>query len=507
MWVVAPRASVGDNRSFLGHCHFLVRTMSVTEPAPSSVDQSADTYGWDTVFAIHIDDVNNSIKKAMKANPSDYPVMWSATDDADGISVVGRFGAWAVVPGGSGGILRMLIPMTANVTFGGTTTAVSGSAHVDLRLTYLHDADLAAKGKVRKHLKVNVDALNGDPSGRAAVVVKIDFAGKEPGFVLAAGIQSLLQSWLDENLDEFDHVFTSVDLNRMADKDQFQWMQPTDVAYAYADLPDSAGGGVLAVLCMTEGRSSGGLILQVSPFAIPNGQRAGFLISRERLIEKLLLPCMPHVFMGSRSADFAISATGDSIQLSSTNPSFKVQDKDGNSYTAQLTSFQATVVGSELRVESHTETEVSPGVKALCHSQSFLAVTLVNNPDGAQSLKYADARPAINEHSTWTDPGFTIAKDVLIVLSIVAAAIATVLTAGAATVALVLAVGLGLGVAGIDIALASEEYEKDGAGPEIGSMIFDSQAAINWPDSQDFKLGSANLNVSLQLGGDPIFAE
>jgi hypothetical protein len=33
-----------------------------------------------------------------------------------------------------------------------------------------------------------------------------------------------LQAWLNENLDQFSHIFSVVDLNRIVDQQQFQWL-------------------------------------------------------------------------------------------------------------------------------------------------------------------------------------------------------------------------------------------------------------------------------------------
>jgi len=56
---------------------------------------TAQTYGWDTVFAIHIADANAAIATAKTSPPN-----WRQVDAADGYTVSGDFGNWAIVPGG-----------------------------------------------------------------------------------------------------------------------------------------------------------------------------------------------------------------------------------------------------------------------------------------------------------------------------------------------------------------------------------------------------------------------
>jgi hypothetical protein len=65
----------------------------------------ASTFGWDTVFAVHIADLNEAIAK-LAATPAQF----SAVDEGDRISASGRFGAWQIAPGGSGSLVRMKIP-------------------------------------------------------------------------------------------------------------------------------------------------------------------------------------------------------------------------------------------------------------------------------------------------------------------------------------------------------------------------------------------------------------
>ena len=112
-------------------------------------------------------------------------------------------------------------------------------------------------------------------------VLDVTYNGTQPSDIDKAIIQDLFRQWFEGNMDDFTTVFASVNLNAKADEGQFQWLMPTHVSYAVAEessLPD----GIFAVLCMTENRDSTGLGHQVSPYAIPEGQRSAFLISPER---------------------------------------------------------------------------------------------------------------------------------------------------------------------------------------------------------------------------------
>ena len=89
------------------------------------------------------------------------------------------------------------------------------------------------------------------------------------------------------------------------DKGNFSWMTPTDKLYAVtypAENPNDLEARLLAVLCMTENRPKPDGH-EVSPYAIPNGRRLGFLISQERFLNKFLLPGMPLLFSEKISSD------------------------------------------------------------------------------------------------------------------------------------------------------------------------------------------------------------
>ena len=464
----------------------------------SAITDTASTYGWDTVFAMHIADVNRAIMKAGTTPPG-----FEVIDAQDNIAATGEFGTWQIIPGGDGDMVRMGIPIQNTVITGlsgGTVRIPSALCHVDIRLDYLRDA--STSGAEVHHLKVRTTP---GPGGKnAAVVAKVVFPDPPPGFWVKAAVPELLEAWLNENLGDFDHVFATINVNSRADKAQFQWLMPTDRSYAYSDL-GTPGDGALAVLCMTRGRPSTGLIQQLSSVAIPGSQRAGFLISKERMLAELVLPAMPNVFKGTQPWDFQLSPTGDAIVNANQDVKFTVTDDHGTQHTAQLMSLSVRIEGGELQMDVQTKTDVSPGIRAFCHTQNYLKIGLVNKPDGTQTLGFSDSRPAQVNHWTDSDHGFGVAEEILAVVAVVAMLVAIVATAGTATVAVALIIGLVAGVAGSAILLAttvSDMVDKNDA-PAIDAMVVNSTAPIVWADSGDFHLDSAQLSDSLQLGGSP----
>ncbi|MBK8035805.1 MAG: TULIP family P47-like protein [Verrucomicrobiaceae bacterium] len=462
---------------------------------------TASTNGWDTVFAMHIAEVNRAIAKAGTS-----PAAFEVTDAEDGITATGRFGTWQIVPGGDGALVCLGIPITEVLMHCPppmpAVTIASALLKVEVRLSFLHAAEEAGTGNTH-HLKVRTTPLTTESeSHKVAIITDIAFPGTKPSFLVQASLQALLEAWLNENLGDFDHIFATIDLSRTADKEQFHWMQPTDHAYAYSDLGTKED-GALAILCMTQGRSPTGLIEQLSYAAIAPGQRAGFLISKERILAQMILPAMPRMFPGTSSADFALSASGDSIINAHDSVSFTATDDGGKEHSAKIISLSLRIEAGELQLDVQTVTDLSPGIRARCHTQNFLAIALITKPDGTQTLGFSDARPALIEHWTDHDQGFDLAGEILLVASIVALAVATVATAGTALAAAALIAGIVIGVGAAAVAITEKAIEMAGENdaPAIDSMLLNATAPIIWPDSTDFKLTSAQLNDSLQLSG------
>src|SRR5512138_230870 len=101
----------------------------------------AYTFGWDTVFAIRISDVNPQMRQSgacPEAFQAEIPNLCAAE---------GRFAPWRIVVGEDGGdqeILRLAIPVVAGtLVFQNTTYDLAGSeALVDVQLQYVPAAEV-----------------------------------------------------------------------------------------------------------------------------------------------------------------------------------------------------------------------------------------------------------------------------------------------------------------------------------------------------------------------------
>jgi hypothetical protein len=459
-----------------------------------------DLGGWDTAFAIRIEDVNADI-----ARLNAYPRAFEGS--LDGFSVRGEFGPWRVVPGGSAEIVQFALPLTRTVLSGALVTGedateLSAVAFVQVRLAYFDGTAGDAKGfPSAKGASLRAKTT---PTGamKAAELQQIALSRSMSNPLCEVALKMLLQAWLTANLTSFEHVFAMVDLGRTARHQAFQWLQPSDRAYAYVDLPNrgAAGDGILAVLCMTGGRKAGTLAYQISPLAIPPDQQATFLISGPRVMQQLLLPCLPRIFQGTHSSDFACDPATGKIGLARPGTlDFRATDKSsGDSHACTLTELQVALEGENITF--HAKTQYSPqiGIETFCTVDSTLGLVMQGTsakPDIGFVVKKSNV-----VHTTEKELILTVAEDVAMAVGIVLTVIAIVLTDGAALLVIAAVAGLIGAAIGAEAAISRRIHRDDAPGLTFAAL--DASGGIAWPGEKRFALRAVALNGSLQLSGE-----
>lgn len=295
---------------------------------PSSA--TVNTFGWDVVSAIRYSDVNAAIVAA-NSSPASFSQLAPV-----GIGITGTFGPWQLRVSAAPGIgssstkIRMTVPLLTLTYTDSTVEPAAVSNFTNLNAFIMFDLAVLQGGP-------NQNVLVPD-FGSPVVLESINFANTTP-FEVVSGSTALLGEWLKNNLASFKHVFATVDLAAQEDTGDLAWLNPTFVAYATAELSSGAtlDNSIFGVMAMTEGRSPAGAEAAVSPFAIPDGSRAGFLISRERFLSKFLLPGLPPMFPGSSESDFIVSDDLSTV-TNQKQLSFELQvdDKDDTTHTATL---------------------------------------------------------------------------------------------------------------------------------------------------------------------------
>ena len=317
----------------------------------------ADTFGWDTVYAIRYADVNSAIVK-------DWPSPPIHLNQTSGpASIDGDFAPWRIATGGSGHLVHMETRVPAMAyNSGGPPVTYDATAEIEVQLEFIPQPVAGVRG-ARRARGVSSGAwmnlrLKAPTANMAVTLIDVTYAGPAPSDIDKAIIKDLFRLWFNDpaNLQNFTTVFASVNLNAKADKDQFQWLMPTFVSYAVAEeggLPD----GIFAVLCMTENRSASGLGHQVSPYAIPAGERSAFLISPERYLRKLLLPGIGLMFTAPDGASkpwpdgyFALQPDGLSIANTASVRIAQLEVAEGQTREATLATGQFTVRMDDTRL-------------------------------------------------------------------------------------------------------------------------------------------------------------
>ncbi|MCC6461682.1 MAG: TULIP family P47-like protein [Saprospiraceae bacterium] len=479
-------------------------------PAAASPIPKADTFGWDTVFAIRLPDVNNALKKP-GANPGSF-----SQDLGDGYTIQGEFDSWQIVMGGDGKNVYLDAPIkTGSLTFNKVTTNIDGAiATVEIALNYLPPPPAVppppSPGGSNHNLTTKTTTSNPNTDPVASVNNVRAGAGKPPlSGLTPALIEGALNAWFNAHLQEFDHVFSVVNLNLLADKESFQWLKPSTTSYAYSDGPDDYN-SVFGVLCVTDQRSVQELSHQITPSAILAGQRAGFLIDSKLFLKKSVLPGLPLAFQDAKVTDFVLKFDGSEInKADGAVVKLKPVDYNGSTYQPYLDQISVAVQDTEIVTTMKIMINVFPGVDVEIDGTYYYTLDLVTKTDGSQTIGFKQTRKPVVTNTKHVAPGVTITFAILEILG----AILGIATGGAGDVvevivtAIIVAIIVGV-IEGVELLITN--VLTDGvanAMPTVNPMIYAATDPIKWPTAQSqFKLTSVSLNGSVQLGGDPNFA-
>jgi hypothetical protein len=469
----------------------------MTAPAALATDAAVYTYGWDTAFAIPVPEVNQAIVDH-GSSPPDFAITEST------FTVTGTFGDWQVCQGGDGKAVRMMWPLSQVVlTYtqtGKQLTFDEGHAVVEVELHYIPHTG-AEKSVTGDPQALVVNATASSPSVPPLSIIDVQLT-PAPGTVSGALVSTALLDWGTAHLADFAHVFAVVDLNPMVDQGQWGFVTPNYTSYAYLD-GDSPQDSVLAVLCMTGTRSGEALPEQVSQAAIPSGSVAGFVVSQARMLSDLVRPAIMMTYPGLTDGNFLLNSDATELYLTEgTSIALAPVEQDGNSYQPYLTNLTVTSEGSTLILNSYTSTEVAAGITATCDSTQWYTITLGSSSNGQTLTFTATQQPAI-VHGIHQSPGSILTQLIIMLVGSLALALLAVLTDGAALVVGGLVIGLIMGASQIAPPLIEKLNGADS--PSIDLLLTNAVDPITWAASSAFKLDYACLNVSFQLGGDPLF--
>nr|CAG8563827.1 9091_t:CDS:1 [Entrophospora candida] len=475
--------------------------------------QEFQTNNWDTVFAVHIADVNKAIVNGMTKHPEKYPQNWNSTIKGSifspSYSGSGTFGAWQVTLGGSSTILKMKVPVK-NCTIVASSTTIpveSATAYIEVHLKFLpHDDN-------EDHNMLVVKTTTTSSTDPVVVVLSIvqDNVNTQNNDINNA-LKNLLQNWFNDNLIQFAHVFATVDLNITAAAGEgFQWLLPTTTSYAYIDGA-TEDDSVLAILSMVNGNSSSKAVQSVEAGAIPSGSRACLSISKQLFISQMVLPNLKNVFSGSSDGDFIPTHGGLEIEIKNSIALNSINHA-GIDYYPTMTKFTMTINVDTIEMYMFVHIPISPGIDAYAETTGYYRIKLVTAEDGTQKMTYEVAKDPVthtwHEVAVWVEVVEGIADVILAVVTIGLTSAVSAIERVVVRIIVSAVVG-GLAAAVAAVLEKIPEWianEIPNELPPLDGLITNAFKSTNWTDSGDFELTAIGFNGSFQMSGDPHFSE
>lgn len=217
---------------------------------------------------------------------------------------------WQLITGGTGGNLRLKVPVRAGALYFGRTPLALTPAHklyftLRVKLTWLKGASLTSQELQVD--SVEVESLRQEaggtplPNWTQLQATLLEFLGNtlNPKRNPTDKAKSNLLAPVDYAFS-FNHTFAALNkFEHVAEAEaEFAWMYPTTASYCVKDEdedePDPQN-SLLAVCCMTQGHVNPNAA-NVDLRAIPQADSAAVLISKEQLLEHFVLPYVVMLF-------------------------------------------------------------------------------------------------------------------------------------------------------------------------------------------------------------------
>ncbi|WP_198035240.1 TULIP family P47-like protein [Streptacidiphilus rugosus] len=316
-------------------------------------------YGWDTVCVLSVDTANAALKRSAAQLVTEFK--YSGHSLSTNFDLHGRFGAWQIVPGGSGSLLRLALPFAEGAVVPAAASGVDltgCTAVVDIALELL---PTPVNGGNRL-----VFSLHGAQEQGAAptpgVVTPVHLDGPSDTLAKLGAIgQGLVLNGvvaaLAANAAEVSFVFASLDpLGADADA----WLAPVRSAFLY--LETAGGHGWLAVLSTTDARDITGLQHTVDPEVLGGGPQVALAVSPDLFLRHLIAPGLPQVFGGGADPG-CFGFDPNAHQITAAHPFSTQSVKEGAIwYTPRVSQLRVGVVGSALAVQVSGDCDLKAGI-------------------------------------------------------------------------------------------------------------------------------------------------
>ncbi|MBO0930060.1 TULIP family P47-like protein [Fibrella aquatilis] len=229
-----------------------------------------DLMGWDTVFALSLDALNDSIV-AQKTTPSAF----NATDPQGGAVVTGTWNPWTITGGEGTGIYIKCPVNTGQLTVPGMPTPFTlDGGYVCVEITLVQSkateqlADATAQPGTGTTYQFQANGSSADPFQQPKVQ-GVSFTTVTGYLVYAC--QDAFGAYFNQNLSAFDAVFSAVRLEEEAVDAGKQWLKPAVSLYAMASPGSSATASGDAPTTPCDQQQAGAYFGILSLIAPPSG--------------------------------------------------------------------------------------------------------------------------------------------------------------------------------------------------------------------------------------------
>jgi hypothetical protein len=477
--------------------------------------RSLSTHGWDTVFAVRIEDANRLLRR-QPAQPKRFRLEVDAKVGAPTAAAEWLFAPWAIEEASGSQVVITTQFAGGRLLHGEDTVDLAGLGCTITCEMVLKPVAAAGKGETRPH---RLDPAGPPSEGWAAIDIQDD-EGRLSFSHLDALIKCL-GAWFqtEEALAEFEAHFAGLVINTAEAKDKLTWLAPRAVGFAGAIMAD--GSPAIGILARTAGGDIIGCSYQLSSYAIPDGAQAGFIISAETFLRNVLRPALPHAFAGTED-DYAVY---DGNKIRNVRPvELQLKTGDGHRFYGTIApgKLDIALFGPELVLRIHDlAIPIDWGPFKKVQTFHFVmehrfGLTLMS-PDGTPGhkvLSLTETKAPQPKLSNEDSIGLDIAKTAVEFVALVGAAVASHFTGrGAASkglskiaskvlagIVFVAIEGAGYALTRLPDIMADIERGSLRKLPDFSAFLDRNLRHICWPNATDYELTSAAFCDSVQFG-------
>lgn len=406
---VALNSSLYENRDML-RSNFSQNELDIM------AESTITTNGWDTVFAISAAHLNEAIIKN-KTYPV-FPISWDLKDESIQFGIKdGKFNAWQICPGGDGRNIHIKLPFSSGTFYyNGTENNIK-----DIEAIISINLKLFPNGSDNKLSDLKVSYEPEQPGDVVVSLLQLNVPSSfSKSICIKAFLEYTIKNWCENNLDKFNAVFSTINLNDVSQSSDFKWLSPKYTGYAYTDS-NSLENSVFGILCMCTENYSTSLPHQITPNALTNDGQGTFIINTALFVESQFLPALPNVFKDSTASDFKLNDVKTGITASS----LKLQDvKYGAvTYNPVCEGFEVYFEQSYIRSHSIIRTKISPGIESIVTIETKMTLKLDVNDNKEQIITYEMLGDPVvtseTEVATWVVVTEAVANLILLVVGAV----------------------------------------------------------------------------------------